>query len=85
MVPGDIAEPGPEVVYMSSVIEVDFRKPVPQKNESLVDRADVNNVLSENEYVWTCSCGHPLFFVVKDKGIVCQACGKIQCWNNDKS
>ena len=70
---------------MSNVVKVDFRQSDLQNGASLLSRADVNCVLSETDYGWACSCGHPLFFVVRDKGIVCQACGAIQCWDNDKS
>ena len=52
--------------------------------KSLIDLADVNNVIEADDLVWTCGCGHPLFFVTKESGIVCQACGRIQTWNNDK-
>jgi len=49
----------------------------------IVNDADCNKVLVETAVVWLCACGYPLFFVTKT-GIVCQACGKTQNWDNDK-
>lgn len=67
---------------MSATV-IQFRPQI-EKEPTLREMADVNKVLRDDELSWVCRCGHPLFFVTRERGIVCQACGDVQNWNNDK-
>ena len=70
---------------MGNVIELRLRKIQDDIEQTISEMADVNSVIKDNEMVWHClHCGHPLFFVTKERGILCQACGQVQTWDNDK-
>ena len=71
----------------SNIIQFPDRKEIKRSSEGekdLITYADVNDVLDDYERVWICRCDHPLFFISKGRGIVCQACGQIQVWGPDQ-
>lgn len=70
---------------MGDIIQLWPKETQADGEETLAQMADVNDVISECEIIWHCThCGYPLFFITKERGILCQACGQVQTWNNDK-
>lgn len=69
---------------MGNVIQMKRKEAEPEREVCLAEKIDANNVINDFELAWHCVCGHPLFFVTEKRGIICQECGEVQSWNNDK-
>lgn len=69
---------------MGNVIQLKRKDTEQERDICLAEQMDTNNVINAFELAWHCVCGHPLFFVTEKRGIICQACGQVQTWDNDK-